>query len=68
MRQEMPNERPKIRLTGEDGNAFFVLGKAVKTARRAGWSEEKIDEFKKKATSGNYDNLLATCMEYFDVS
>ncbi len=59
--------KPKLKLIGEDGNVFFILGKAVREARRAGWSEEKIEKFKKEAKSGDYDHALQTCMEYFDV-
>ena len=59
--------KPELELVGSDGNAFYVLGLAVREAKRAGWSEEKIKEFKEKAMSGNYDHLLQTCMEYFDV-
>lgn len=60
--------KPKLKLTGEDGNAFYILGKAVKTARAANWSKEKIDKFTAEATSGDYDNVLQVCMRYFDVS
>jgi len=63
----MNDEKPELVLVGEDGNAFFILGKAQKTARRAGWSSEKIEEFMTKAQSGDYDNVLQTCMEYFEV-
>ena len=59
--------KPKLKLIGEDGNVFYILGKAVREARRAGWTEEKIAEFKEKAMSGDYDNALRTCMAYFDV-
>lgn len=59
--------KPTLELIGEDGNAFFILGKASKVAKKAGWDEEKLDEFKKEAMSGDYDHLLQTCMEYFDV-
>ena len=59
--------KPKLKLVGENGNAFAILGKAFKVARQAGWTKEQIEEFKSKATSGDYNNLLAVCMEYFDV-
>lgn len=59
--------KPKLKLIGEDGNVFYILGKAVREARRAGWTEEKIAEFKEKAMSGDYNNALQTCMAYFDV-
>ena len=64
----MKNERPQLNLVGQDGNAFNVLGLARRAARKAGWAKEQIDAFLKEATSGDYDNLLATCMKHFDVS
>jgi len=60
-------EKPRLKLTGEDGNAFFIMGRALGIARRAGWEKEKIDEFKNKVMSGDYDHLLRVCMEYFEV-
>ena len=60
-------EKPQLRLLGEDGNVFFILGKAVREARRAGWSQERIEQFKKDAMSGDYNNVLRLCMDNFDV-
>ena len=59
--------KPVLKLVGQDGNAFMILGKALKTARQAGWTEDEVQRFQKEATSGNYDNLLVTCMKYFEV-
>lgn len=59
--------KPTLRLIGEDGNVFYILGKAVREARRAGWDEEKIEQFKEEAMSGDYGHALQTCMEYFEV-
>jgi len=60
--------KPLLKLTGEDGNAFFILGLAVRAAKEAGWDKEKIEKFIKKAKAGNYENLLQTCMDFFDVN
>jgi len=59
--------KPELKLIGEDGNVFFILGKAVREAKRAGWSEEKIEKFKEDAMSGDYDHALQTCFKYFDI-
>jgi len=59
--------RPVVQLVGTDGNAFAVLGKVLRALREAGWSQAEIDAFKAEATSGNYDHLLGTVMEYLDV-
>lgn len=56
--------KPKLQLTGQDGNAFFILGKAQRVAKANNMDWDKI---KAEATSGNYDNLLSTMMKYFDV-
>ncbi len=64
----MENEKPKLQLSGYDGNGFVILGNAQRVAKEAGWEKEKIDKFIIEATSGNYDHLLQTCIDYFDVS
>lgn len=57
----------KVKLLGEDGNAFFILGRCLQAMRKAKTSAKERDEFRKEATSGNYDHLLATCFKWFDV-
>jgi hypothetical protein len=53
-----------VQLTGEDGNAFFILGRVSKAMRRAKVPDSEIKEFVTEAQSGNYDNLLQTCMRW----
>jgi hypothetical protein len=59
--------RPHVRLVGEDGNAFMILGLCQKAARRAGWSPEKIAAVMDEMKAGDYNHLLATAMKHFDV-
>ena len=59
--------KPELKLIGRDGNVFFILGSAIKIGRKAGWSEEKIEEFRKDFMGGDYDHALQTCDKYFDV-
>ncbi len=61
-------DKPELKLVGEDGNAFSIIGKAVREARRAGWDKEKIEKFQEEAMSGDYNHVLQTCMGYFDVT
>ena len=63
---ETQTVKPKLKLVGEDGNAFSILGRATRAARRAGWTQEQIKELTDKATNGNYDEMLCTVMDYFD--
>ena len=56
-----------VQLTGKDSNAFNILGVCLRAMRQAGLSQEERDAFQAEATSSNYDHLLATCMEWFEV-
>jgi hypothetical protein len=58
----------KVQLVGEDGNAFSILGRVSKAMRRAGLPKTEIDAFFAEAKSGDYDNLLATCMKWVSCS
>ena len=57
--------KPKVKLSGEDGNAFAILGRVSKALRSAGM-KDKIAEYMAKAMSGDYDHLLEVTMEYVD--
>ena len=56
----------KIKLVGEDGNAFSILGRCKIAVRRAGLDQNVWDEYKEEATSGDYNKLLCTTMDWFD--
>lgn len=56
-----------VSLAGGDGNAFAILGKVNKALRNAGVDKTEIDEYTAQATSSDYDNLLATTMQWVDV-
>ena len=60
-------EKPEVKLTGEDGNAFAIMSRVTRVLRKAGWSKEAIKEYTDKAMSGDYDHLLQITMEYVDV-
>ena len=49
-----------------NGNAFALIGKCMRAARKAGWSAEKCAQFNKQATSGDYDHLLQLVLKDFD--
>lgn len=58
--------RVHVRLTGGDGNAFFILGRCQGAARKAGVPDDEIKAFMNEAKAGDYNHLLATCMRWFD--
>lgn len=56
-----------VELVGQDSNAFNLLGICRRAMKRAHLPESEIEAFTQEATSSNYDNLLATVCEYFNV-
>jgi len=56
-----------VQLTGENGNAFAIMGAVSKALRRNDVSKEEIDEYMQESMSGDYDNLLVTAVEWVDV-
>jgi hypothetical protein len=55
-----------LTLIGQDGNAFNILARARRALRQAGRDDE-WGAFQAEATSGDYDHLLATVMNWFEV-
>ncbi len=56
-----------VTLVGEDGNAFFIIGRVCQALRDAGASVMEVNAFTEEATSGDYNHLLNTVMEWVDV-
>ena len=56
-----------VELVGEDGNALFIIGKVSRTLKNNGVNKEEINQFKKEAMSGDYDDLLQTTMRWVNV-
>jgi len=54
----------KVKLVGEDGNAFFIIGKVSSAMRKAGVSEDEVRQFRTEAMSGDYNHLLQTVMNW----
>jgi hypothetical protein len=55
-----------VPLTGEDGNAFAILGRTAGALRAAELPQEEIDDYFAEATRGDYDHLLQTTMRWVD--
>mgnify|MGYP000875930853 FL=1 len=60
-----PNIR--VKLIGEDGNAFAILGRVKRALERGGVPQAEINQYFEEATSGDYNHLLATTMEWCEV-
>jgi len=59
-----PETKPEVKLVGEDGNAFAIMGRVQRALKQAGADKEYIDKYLNEATSGDYDHLLQVTMEY----
>jgi hypothetical protein len=58
----------EVRLSGTDGNALSLVGKVATALERGGAGDDKVRAFSEEALSGDYDNVLRTCMKWVDVS
>lgn len=56
-----------VQLTGEEGNAFYILGVVQRALKKAGIAADEVKEFMAEAMSGDYDHLLQTAMAWVDV-
>lgn len=58
----------EVQLSGQDGNAFAIMGAVSTALRRAGVPKEEIDQYMDESMSGDYDHLLRTAAAWVDVS
>lgn len=56
--------KPTVRLVGEDGNAFAIMGRVERALRRAGNPPEVIDSYLDQSQAGDYDHLLRVAMAF----
>jgi len=58
----------EVQLTGKDGNAFSIIGSVRTAMKRNKIPKEDIKAFQEEAMSGDYDNVLVTCMKWVTVN
>jgi hypothetical protein len=61
-------EKPEVQLIGKDGNAYAILAACYAAGKKAGWTDEELEELMSDMKSGSYDHLLLVAMERFHVS
>ena len=64
----MPKYDIEVQLTGNDGNAFAIMGAVQRALKTAGATQAELDEYLKESMSGDYDNLLRTAMKWVEVA
>ena len=52
--------------TGPSGNAYWILGMTTLALKRSGHAD-KVEEYNRRATSGDYENLLKVSGEYVNI-
>jgi len=58
---------PTVKLIGEDGNIFNILGKCAKALKDNGQNNEATELTNKVFASSSYEEALTICMEYVNV-
>ena len=58
----------EVKLSGENGNAYVIMGRVKRAMRKGGLSKEQIDEYIAESTSGDYNNLLNTVFRFVTVN
>ena len=56
----------RVRLVGEDGNAFAILGRTKRALQQAGADADEVAAFLREATAGGSDPLLATVLRWVE--
>lgn len=64
---DKPASRPRVKLVGQDGNAFAIIGRVCEALRKAGASPEIISQYRRESMSGDYNNVLETAIQYCEV-
>ncbi len=61
-----PNGKDKVhvKLVGEDGNAFAIIGRCDAAMRKAGWSKEEIRLFNEEPMTISYQHLMEVVANY----
>jgi len=64
---EIRHPEIEVQLSGQDGNAFTVLGLVRRALREGGVPQPEIDEFTAHATAGDYEHLLGVVQQWVSV-
>ena len=60
-------EKPKVKLLGENGNIFNLMGIAKRAMQKQGFEKEAKEMVEKITKCGSYSLALSIIMEYCDV-
>jgi len=63
----MSKKKPKCKLIGENGNAFAIIGKVVRTLNNTDRKNEAIEFQQKYVKCKSYSKLLTLVDEYVEI-
>lgn len=58
----------EVQLSGNDGNAYAIMGAVQRALKRAEVPQHEIEQYLNQSMSGDYDNLLRVAMNWVSVS
>lgn len=61
------NRKPSVKLIGEDGNIFSILGRVSRTLKEDGKEEQVKEVSELVMASSSYGEALQIIMEYVEV-
>jgi len=61
------NRKPSVKLIGEDGNIFSILGRVSRTLKEDGKEEQAKEVSERVMASSSYGEALQIIMEYVEV-
>lgn len=56
-----------VKLSGNDGNAFAIMGLVRNALKKAGATKEQLDQYTMDSMSGDYQNLLRVASRYVNI-
>lgn len=64
--KEQAPQRPRMKLLGQDGNIFAILGQASRLLKRAGQGEQADEMYSRVTSCGDYYKALNIISEYVE--
>lgn len=65
--ERVADAKPVVRLIGDDGNVFAIMGRVRKALADAGRDERASECLKRMTAAGSYDEALGIVFEYCEV-
>ena len=57
-------DRPYVKLVGEDGNAFAIIGRVSQALKSAGFRGKATEMSERALSSSSYNEVLVIVLEY----